>query len=209
MERKSVLLGLFVSSLFLSILCGGLLYLNRESVRNILPVRGTAPSFTLTDSNGQTFDSAVLEGKVWVADFFFSSCAGPCPMMAAQMGRIEQHFTDGDQVRLVNITVDPLQDTPEKLTKYARKLKADTSRRHFLTGDRDMIHDLSVKGFMIGDPDQLINHSTRFVLVDQNGFIRGFYEGTEPAQVDELIKAMEQLLKNGPQKKVRSENGAA
>jgi protein SCO1/2 len=158
-----------------------------------MPKYGTAPSFTLTDHRNQAFNTDTLKGKVWVADFFFSVCGGPCPAMAANMKRVQDAFEDRQDVELVSITVYPEYDTPDILAEYAKKKRAN-DRWHFLTGEEETLIDISVNGFMIGNPDKLIDHSTKFVLVDREGNIRGFYEGTDEAAMEILIKDMNRLL---------------
>ena len=199
MDRKILVVIGFAFFLMGVMTLGALFLYQPEPVAPPLPVRGSAPAFTLTDSNGQVFDSATLEGKIWVADFFFSSCGGPCPTMAKNMNMLHQRFAGRDEVRLVNTSVDPATDTPERLKQYAGKLEADTGRWHFLTGPAEEISRLVDKdGFMLASGENIINHSTRFVLVDRSGLIRGFYEGTEAAAVDLLARDIEQLLAQKP-----------
>ena len=159
-----------------------------------LPVMGKAPSFELTNEHGQTFSSDGLRGYVWVADFFFTSCPGPCPKMSSNMSKLNRAFESKPKVAMVSISVDPERDNPEILQKYEKRLNAIESSWHFLTGDPAAIHDLSVKGFKIGDPDQLISHSTKFVLVDAKGDIRGYFEGTDEIEIQKLKNAISQLL---------------
>ncbi len=160
---------------------------------NGLPVYGKAPRFELTDETGRTFNHKQLKGKIWVADFFFSTCAGPCPLMAANLKTVQERFRGRDDLHLVSVTVNPLYDTPAVLKKYAAKVGAETGRWSFLTGKGEEIHRLSVKGFKIGDPDNLIMHSEKFALVDQQGRIRGYYKGTSPEETEEMIRAIRQL----------------
>lgn len=162
------------------------------------PVLGTAPSFDLVNEAGQSFSSNSLKGKVWVADFFFSTCPGPCPKMSAHLGMLNRQFEGNLQVEMVSISVDPERDTPDILSRYEKKVDAVPETWHFLTGNPEDIHKLSVQGFKIGDPDLLIQHSTKFVLVDQIGQIRGYYEGTELDTVSILNKTIKQLLKTPP-----------
>ena len=161
-----------------------------------LPVIGQAPSFSLTNSEGKTFDQSLMQGKVWVADFFFSSCAGPCPTMAANMGSLARRFRKHPNVQFVSFSVDPETDNPEVLRKYAAKLNADTSRWHFLTGPNEAIGKLvDVEGFKLGSSESILAHSTRFVLVDSQGQIRGYYEGIEEAGVHTLARDIVRLQK--------------
>lgn len=166
-----------------------------KKVEPLLPALGKAPSFELTDTNGEKFNSDSLKGKIWVADFFFSSCPGPCPTMGKNMGKIQEAFADNDAVRLVNFSVDPARDTPEALSIYAKKLGADTTRWHMLTGPAGEIGRLvDVEGFKLGDGEAIMNHSTKFVLVDEIGLIRGYYEGIDDAAIASLTADIGKLL---------------
>ena len=104
------------------------------------------PKFTLTERSGQPFDSTSLRGKVWVADFFFTSCPGTCLMLSKRMREIHGSLAKDENVRFVSISTDPANDTPEVMTKYAEGLGAD-SRWAFVTGPHDAVFDLSIKGF--------------------------------------------------------------
>ena len=136
---------------------------------------GPAPSFLLTSESGQPFDSRSLAGHVWVADFVYTTCDGPCPMMSSHMRQI-QNSTAGDMpdVRFVSFTVDPAHDTPTVLAAYAKHFKQDPARWTFLTGTQDQLSDVGL-GFKLNKVDGSLTHSTRFVLVDRKGQIRGFY----------------------------------
>ena len=159
-----------------------------------LPVLGKAPSFLLTDSEDQRFTAEILDGKIWVADFFFTTCPGPCPVMSKNMQRLHQTFAGEANLHLVNFSVDPENDTPAVLRKYAARFDADTTRWHFLTGPPAQIYGIATEGFKIGDPDALIRHSQKFVLIDGTGQIRGYYDGIATAEIDELIGHIRQLL---------------
>ena len=131
------------------------------------------PQFRLTSQTGALFDSSSLQGHVWVADFIYTNCPGPCPLMSRRMKRIAQ-ATDGG-VRMVSFTVDPARDTPPVLTAYGQRYDADPQRWSFLTGDPKTLEMLDRDAFKLGDLDPSFNHSTRFVLVDGKGRIRGYY----------------------------------
>jgi protein SCO1/2 len=138
-------------------------------------VLGSVNRFELTSQAGQVFDSGVLEGKVWVADFIFTHCNGPCPRMSAQMRQVQDRLRDASEVRFVSITVDPERDTPEVLARYAKRQGARDGIWFFLTGPREKLHELCRYQFKLGNVDGTLEHSTRFVLVDQKGRIRGYY----------------------------------
>lgn len=162
--------------------------------RTALPILGTIDGFTLTDQEGDTFSAEDLRGHVYVADFIFTSCPGICPTMTAAMAGLHEAYTGNDRVRFVSITVDPETDTPEVLSWYAGRYDADPERWHFLTGARTDIEALARDQFLVGWGEEAINHSGRFILVDGEGRIRGFYHGTEPASVAALEKDLDRLL---------------
>ena len=158
---------------------------------------GRVPDFSLTESSGRTVRLQDLNGKVWVADFIFTSCAGTCPAMTAQMRRL-QDALPGD-IDLVSFSVDPRRDTPEVLARYAKQFHADPSRWMFLTGDHDTLYNLSINGFklaldgMSGTQEEPITHSSRFVLVDRAGQIHAYYSGTEEADFKQLVRDAKSL----------------
>jgi len=158
-----------------------------------LPVFGEVPEFQLTAQTGQTFDSRLLDGHVWVADFIYTTCTGPCPMMTTHMRQLQNSTAETPDVLLVSMTVDPLHDTPPVLTAYARHFKQDPSRWFFLTGEAGKLNDLGVHGFKLNSVDGSLTHSTRFVLVDRERRIRGFYTTGEDAFMPQLLHDIRQL----------------
>lgn len=149
----------------------------------------------MTAQTGAPFGSATLNGKVWVVDFMFTNCPGPCPRMTSQMRQVQKGTADLPDVRFVSISIDPKRDTPEALAAYAAKFKADTSRWTFLTGPQPQVHQLSRYVFLLSDINDSLQHSTRFVLVDRKGQIRGWYETSEAESIPKLIKDIRQLVK--------------
>jgi protein SCO1/2 len=141
-----------------------------------LPVLGEVPAFQLTDHLGRTFSSAAeLRGHVWVADFVFTNCEGPCPRMSSHMKSLQDKT--GADVKLISFTVDPARDTPAALADYAKKFDCDSKRWLLLTGNVTTLNMLDQDAFKlgsIGGTDD-IEHSTYFALVDKQGRIRGFY----------------------------------
>lgn len=159
-----------------------------------LPVLGEIGAFTLTDQNAAPFGASSLAGKIYIADFFFTSCSGICPVMSKAMAELQQEFAGEPQVAFVSITVDPATDTPEVLTRYAARYGAESGRWHFLTGEAEAIQRLAKERFLLGYGDEPVNHSSRFVLVDGSGAIRGFYFGDEPASIAALKRDLRHLL---------------
>lgn len=124
----------------------------------------------------------------------FTSCAGTCPVLTKNMAELQESFADRGELHFVSVTVDPETDTPEVLERYASKYSADTSRWHFLTGSLEDIHELAVKGFKVGSVDEPIFHSNRFILVDEDGSIRGYYTGTENLEMLRLRGDIDSVL---------------
>jgi protein SCO1/2 len=163
---------------------------------------GTVPVFQLVNQNGQPFGSAQLVGKIWIADFVYSTCPGPCPMISSRMSELQKPLEKTD-VHLVSFSVDPEKDTPQVLRGYAAKLQADPARWDFLTGPKSAIYKLSHDGFKLavsdGSEEQGVPvHSTRMVLVDRYGKIRGYYEATEADAVTKLLADTNHLLREQP-----------
>ena len=138
------------------------------------------PDFALTERNGETITKDDMLGKVWVASFIFTNCAGPCPKVTATMARLQKELDLANQpnLRFVTFTIDPKRDTPTVLQEYAKHFQADPERWLFLTGDEKTIHELSVEGFKLlsersPQPNpplgQEFDHSTKLCVVDKNG----------------------------------------
>ncbi|MEO7317662.1 MAG: SCO family protein [Chthoniobacteraceae bacterium] len=168
------------------------------SKKEPLPKYWMISPFKLTDSAGQPFDSASLKGKVWVSDFFFASCPGSCPILSSKISALHQEFAGEDRVRFVSITTDPAHDTPAVLQEYSARFKADP-RWIFLTGEKERIWQLSKDGFKLAVADapgekEIIAHSTRLVLIDQNGATRGFYDGIGDERPHKIADDIRRLL---------------
>ncbi len=174
----------------------GVLLLGACSYYVSLPTYGVVPDFTLTDQAGREFRSNQrLNGKVWVANFIFTNCAGPCPRMSGQMGEVRDAAQAHD-VRLVSFTIDPARDTPEVLWVYGKRFKADPNRWYFLTGSQPELHKLSRFAFMLGNVDGTLEHSTRFVLIDRHSRIRGYYDSSDRDRMRALLKDLKQLARS-------------
>lgn len=158
-----------------------------------MPVYGRVPAFVLTSQTGAAFDSKTLEGKIWVADFFFTTCMGPCPRMSALMHSVQKRIADLPDVRLVSFSVDPQHDTPPVLAAYAQRFRADPSRWFLLTGSQTTLNALDRDAFKMGNVDGAFQHSTLFALVDRQGRIRGYFHTEDGESLDPLIAAIRAL----------------
>jgi protein SCO1/2 len=166
-----------------------------------MPSFGIVPPFQLIDQNNQPFGSAQLLGKIWIADFIYTTCPGPCPMISSRMSEMQKPLEKTD-VQLVSFSVDPEKDTPEVLRSYAEKLHARDERWKFLTGDRTTIYNLSQNGFKLAatnDASGIPLHSSRLILVDRSGVIRGYYDATSPDAVTKVLADASHLHREQPE----------
>ncbi len=157
-----------------------------------LPILGHVPEFALIDQQGRGFSESSLRGKVWMADFIFTRCAGPCPLMTQHLNQIGKELGDNPEIRRVSFSVDPDYDTPKVLSDYAAQFEANPDRWFFLTGARAWIYDIAIKHFhlaaggLMEEDSGHILHSTKFVLVDRALNIRGYYDSLVPEQLRQL-----------------------
>ena len=158
-----------------------------------LPVYWQAPAFQLTAQSGQPFDSKSLDGHVWVADFIYTTCPGPCPLMSHHMSELQRQTADMPDVKIVSFTVDPATDTPPVLAEYAKHYKADPSRWYFLTGDQSKLDQIGRDGFKLNPVDGSMIHSVRFTLVDRRMRIRGYYSSDEDGFPAKLVRDIRRL----------------
>jgi protein SCO1/2 len=148
------------------------------------------PEFALRNRDGAVVSNRELAGAPWIADFIFTHCQISCPMMTARMARLDHEVPRQPTLRLVSISVDPERDTPAVLARYATQFGA-SPRWLFLTGDQDAIVRLSRDGFALGisgagSPGEPITHSSRFILVDGAGWIRGYYDALNAGSLQKL-----------------------
>lgn len=158
------------------------------------------PTFAFVDQDSQIVNNATFTGKAYVADFFFTSCPTICPKVKQQMLRIYDRFENDDRLLLLSHTIDTKRDSVGKLKEYADGLGVSSDKWHFVTGDRDEIYDIAEDYLSIAreDPDAPggFDHSGWVILVDKNGRIRSFANGTIAEKIDELIVDIEWLLAN-------------
>jgi protein SCO1/2 len=158
----------------------------------------TIPEFSLTDQTGRSFGSADLENKIYVANFFFTTCPTICKDMQSLMKTINDRFSNYQDVRMVSFTVDPDNDTPVVLAEYAERLNAKPEKWHFLTGEKQKIYELA-NGFLLNaGQDSLAPggflHSDMVVLIDRKKNIRGIYEGTDATDMKRCIDEVKTLI---------------
>jgi protein SCO1/2 len=159
----------------------------------------TIPHFSFIDQNNKVFNQEKTKGKIYVANFIFTRCGLICPKVTNQLARVQDAFLDKNDVLFVSHTVDPKYDTPEILKKYALKNDAIDGKWYFVTGDKGELYKTALKGYFIPvsdasvynkaitNPDEAFIHSEKMILVDKEGVIRGFYDGTDSKEIDRLM----------------------
>ncbi|MCO5232620.1 MAG: SCO family protein [Chitinophagales bacterium] len=160
----------------------------------------TIPKFSLINQNGDTVTDNRMKGVVSVVDFFFTTCPSICIDMTKNMRKVQDFFkNDNSKFQILSFSVDPETDTPDVLLKYAYQNDVNSTSWSLLTGDKPAIYDLARKGFLVtategdGGPNDFI-HDNKFVLIDREGRIRGYYDGTSSEQTDKLILDIQKLL---------------
>jgi len=160
-----------------------------------------APDFSFQERSGRTFSSSELAGKVWVVDFIFGHCAGSCPLLSRQMQLLGTEWKGNPYFKLVTFTVDPEHDTAEFLKGYAADYHADPDQWFFLTGEKAALYKVIREGFKataVEAPEQGPGfdfiHSTRLMLVDAKGEIRGLYDGEQDEDIQKLHKDVKFLM---------------
>jgi protein SCO1/2 len=163
---------------------------------------GSVPQFSLIERSGKTTTLADLRGSIWIADFIYTTCQDTCPMQTAEMAQLQEQWKDRAGLKLVSFSVDPEKDTTEALSRYADRYKADAQRWLFLTGTKEEISRLVQEGFRLsavalssdGKKNSVIMHSPRFVLIDKQAEIRGYYDSRDQQALERLKKDVATLV---------------
>jgi len=181
--------------------------LNYNADGNADTIFHVIPPFQFVNQNGENVHSKSFEGKILIVDFFFSTCPTICIKMTKNMASLQLKLKDDhfQNVHLLSFTVNPEQDTPEVLLKYAEKNEADLNRWTFLTGPKEQLYELGVKGYQLPAQEDALApggflHSEYFVLVDENSHIRGYYNGTDVNEMTRLLNDVKMLIKVSKEK---------
>lgn len=160
----------------------------------------TIPSFSFINQDSLVVTNDLFKGKWYIADFFFTSCPTICPKVKKQMMRIYDHFKNEDRLLLLSHSIDTRRDSVPVLKKYADKLKVSADKWHFVTGDKEKILSMAPEYMSLAFEDENApggyDHSGYIVLIDPNGHIRGYCDGTDPKSVDSFIKTIERALRS-------------
>lgn len=170
-----------------------------DSTKHYVKKYHTIADFALQNQNGQTITQDDYEGKIYVADFFFTTCQTICPIMTDHMVKIQEAVKNDDHIRLISYTVTPEIDDVDQLKKYALEKGVDDEKWNLLTGSKKEIYDLARKSYLVAkdNPDEEYDliHTENFVLIDTKKRIRGFYDGTDPEAIQELLEDIKVLEK--------------
>ncbi|RFS22383.1 SCO family protein [Chitinophaga silvatica] len=173
-------------------------FFGKEKLPFLGPVGHTVPGFSFTDQNGQTKTKADVDGKIYVTEFFFTTCTGICPKMNANMEKVYAKYKGYSNFLILSHTVDPENDSVAALKAYAEKHGADSKNWWFLTGTKKDLYRLARQGYLVDDGtytgDEDFVHTQWFALVDKTGHIRGLYEGTKQLDIDRLIEDIDRLM---------------
>lgn len=196
---------------FFIILSAVFIIITREDVKKPerLPVIGAnnghhIQPFSFVNQEGDTITEEDVKGKIFVVEYFFTTCKGICPKMNENMSKVYQAFRGNEDVLILSHSVDPLKDTVGAMKAYSLRFDADPDQWMFLTGDKKELYDIARYSYLISASDDTATvdiqsdfiHTDRFVLVDKDGYIRGkFYKGTDIGEVNQLIGDIKKLLK--------------
>ncbi len=172
--------------------------LGRSTVENGTKQPHRVAAFELTNQEGEKMSTESWKGRIVVVDFFFTHCPVVCPTMTENLKKVQEAFRDDEEILINSLSVDPERDDPAQLTRFANKFGVESPQWQMLTGDKKEIYRLARNSFMVvatdgdGGPDDFI-HSEKLVLVDRQRRIRGFYDGTDESEVNQLIKDIKRL----------------
>lgn len=171
---------------------------NEEEINGTL-VKHRIKDFSFIDQDSNIVDNKVLSQHIYIADFFFTSCPSICPKVTKEMLKIYEEFKDNPTIKIISFTLDPKRDTPNKLKLYSTNLEISNESWLFLTGDKDQAYDLANEYFVVAMEDNEapggIAHSGTIALVDKEGHVRSFADGTDPTATPRLIDDIKKLLR--------------
>lgn len=175
-------------------------YLGKSVLKNGVKTYPKIPDFTFTNQNGKLVTQKNFEGKIYVADFIFLNCPTICPIMSKELKKVYDAFQHEDKIKFISHTIDPKNDTIDRLKAYSNSLKINPNKWYFATGEQDNIYNLATQHYFSiaykdsKEPGGYV-HSGAFLLIDKNKYIRGVYDGTNEKETNRLINDIEILLK--------------
>lgn len=206
MSKKSIFYLVFFAALFIGFYFAITRFIP-SFAENKLPVISYVKPFSFTNQEGKTITKTDVDGKVYVAEYFFTTCKGICPKMNTNMKKVYDEYKDEQDFLILSHTVDPDTDTVGKLKLYADSMQVSTKRWLFLTGRKDSLYRAARLSYVLDDPknndgkieDQFL-HTQFFALVDKQGRVRKIYDGLKKEEVEDLSKDIKRVLseKNNP-----------
>ena len=191
MDKKIFLVPTFIFILGL----GATWVIEKANSSYDIPIIKSVPEFSFKNQNGKIFTNEELNNKITVLDFIFTTCPGPCPMMTSNMSMLYQDFEKVPEVQFVSITVDPENDTQSILKEYAYLNGVKDNRWNFLFSDLESTKILKKDGFMLFADELPSGHAVKFILIDDDGNIRKYFDGTDRASVSILREDITRLVK--------------
>ena len=161
------------------------------------------PTFSFINQNGKEVTNDTYKGKIYVADFFFTSCPGICPRLAKNMGKLQEEFKNDNDVLLLSHSVTPVKDSVPVLRMYAEENNVDSNKWNLVTGSKKEIYDIARKAYFADEDfvktqdESAFIHTENFVLIDKKGRIRGVYNGTLAVETDRILRHIKLLKKEG------------
>lgn len=206
MQKKKTVAFLLTFFILLSAAFMAYYYKTTRETPKVLPVIGnpghTIEPFSFTNQDGKTITDKDVAGKVFVVEYFFTTCKGICPKMNENMTKVYQTFRGNKDLLILSHTVDPIKDTVAAMKAYSLRFDADPNQWIFLTGDKKELYDRARYSYLVTAADDTATvdiqsdfiHTNRFVLVDRTGHIRGTYDGTNMGDVNQLIGDIKTLM---------------
>lgn len=199
---RRVLIFLYMASICLSACydkdTSPLPILGNPTINGLDTINHTIRPFTMFNQDSAPVTNDFFSDHIYLSDFFFMHCPTVCPKVKKQMLRVYDNYKDNPNIKLVSHTLDPKRDTPSKLKMYAENLEVDHNKWIFLTGDKELIYDIKNDYFISAEEDSDapggIAHSGKIILVDKAGQVRAFAEGTDPKEVDGMMRDIDKLL---------------
>ncbi len=201
MSKKAIFYTLFFTVLFIGFYFGLKKYIPDFAKSKMEPIGRVMP-FTFTNQDGKFFTEKEVEGKVFVAEYFFTTCPSICPRMNTNMKVVYEKFKNENNFLILSHTSDPETDSSARLKKYSDSLGVSTDKWIFLTGSKDSLYRQARYSYKIDDPNNNLQnieqdflHSQFFALVDKEGRVKKIYDGLKPSEVNEMMEDIEKLLK--------------
>lgn len=173
-------------------------YFGKSKPLNGDTVYHTVPDFDFLSQDAKHVTRNEVKGKIFVADYFFTTCGTICPVMKKQMHRVYNHYIGDDEIVFLSHTVNPENDTVEVLKEFAGRFNARPDKWYFLTGDKKKLYEMARQGYLLDDGSgdgghEDFIHTQNFALVDKEFHIRGYYDGTDSVDINRLIREIDLL----------------